>query len=91
MLFNISGSARNMLGFRGSARKSSLRSSEIHSAWQPPVCPTVWPKNVRLAPIDTSRLPSSKNRCVGNLLKIQSKKKSVFSTFNTFSTNVVYV
>ncbi|EFN87414.1 hypothetical protein EAI_05350, partial [Harpegnathos saltator] len=57
------GSARNMLGFRGSAKKSSsLRNSDIHAAWQAPVCPAVWPKNVRLAPIDTSRLPSSKNR-----------------------------
>ncbi|XP_032667685.1 uncharacterized protein LOC116842493 isoform X2 [Odontomachus brunneus] len=56
------GSARNVLGFRGSAKKSSLRNPDIHSAWQAPVCPAVWPKNVRLAPIDTSRLPSSKNR-----------------------------
>ncbi|XP_050457459.1 uncharacterized protein LOC126854588 [Cataglyphis hispanica] len=50
-------------GFRGSAKKSSaLRNSNIHSAWQAPVCPTVWPKNIRLAPIDTSRLPNNKNR-----------------------------
>lgn len=49
--------------FRGSAtRSSALRNSNIHSAWQAPVCPTVWPKNIRLAPIDTSRLPSNKNR-----------------------------
>ncbi|XP_014482946.1 PREDICTED: uncharacterized protein LOC106748680 [Dinoponera quadriceps] len=57
------GSARNMLGLRGSARRSfPTRHPDIHSAWQAPVCPAVWPKNVRLAPIDTSRLPSSKNR-----------------------------
>ncbi|XP_011700664.1 PREDICTED: uncharacterized protein LOC105457597 [Wasmannia auropunctata] len=56
------GSARN-IGFQGSARKSgALRNPNINSTWQPPVSPIVWPKNVRLAPIDTSRLPSSKNR-----------------------------
>ncbi|KAL0101259.1 hypothetical protein PUN28_018805 [Cardiocondyla obscurior] len=55
------GSARN-IGFQGSARKSgALRNASVHSAWQTPVSPTVWPKNIRLAPIDTSRLPSSKN------------------------------
>lgn len=55
------GSARN-IGFQDSARKSDvLRNPNIHSAWQTPVSPTVWPKNIRLAPIDTSRLPSSKN------------------------------
>ncbi|XP_011157068.1 uncharacterized protein LOC105194049 [Solenopsis invicta] len=56
------GSARH-IGFQGSARKSSaLRNPNNHSVWQAPVSPTVWPKNIRLAPIDTSRLPSSKNR-----------------------------
>ncbi|XP_011858229.1 PREDICTED: uncharacterized protein LOC105555798 [Vollenhovia emeryi] len=55
------GSAR-YTGFQGSARKSgALRNPNVHSAWQTPVSPTVWPKNIRLAPIDTSRLPSSKN------------------------------
>ncbi|KAL6258362.1 hypothetical protein P5V15_010314 [Pogonomyrmex californicus] len=57
------GSARNISGFRKSARKSSaLKNSNIYSTWQAPVCPTVWPKNIRLAPIDTSRFPSSKTR-----------------------------
>ncbi|XP_029178526.1 uncharacterized protein LOC114946242 [Nylanderia fulva] len=61
---SFQGSARNISGdFRGSAKRSSvLRNSNIHSAWQTPVCPTVWPKNIRLAPIDTSRLPGNKNR-----------------------------
>lgn len=61
---SFQGSARNVSGgFRGSAKRSSvLRNSNIHSAWQAPVCPTVWPKNIRLAPIDISRLPSHKNR-----------------------------
>ncbi|XP_071559554.1 uncharacterized protein [Temnothorax nylanderi] len=50
------------VGFQGSARRSgALRNPNIHSAWQAPVSPTVWPKNIRLAPIDTSRLPSSRN------------------------------
>lgn len=61
---SFQGSARNISGgFRGSTKKSSiLRNSNIHSAWQAPVCPTIWPKNIRLAPIDTSRFPSNKNR-----------------------------
>ncbi|CAL1688737.1 unnamed protein product [Lasius platythorax] len=61
---SFQGSARNVSGnFRGSAKRSSaLRNSNIHSAWQAPVCPTVWPKNIRLAPIDTSRFSSNKNR-----------------------------
>ncbi|XP_015588361.1 uncharacterized protein LOC107264531 isoform X2 [Cephus cinctus] len=51
-------------GFKSSsARRAALaRIPQVQSAWQAPVCPTIWPKNVRLAPIDTSRLPSSKNR-----------------------------
>lgn len=52
-------SARN-IDFQSSARKSgALRNPNIHAAWQAPVSPTVWPKNIRLAPIDTSRLPNS--------------------------------
>lgn len=48
-----------------SGRKTSLmRGPQVHSAWQPPVCPTIWPKNVRLAPIDSSRLPNSKQRTI---------------------------
>lgn len=64
-IVGILGSARN-IGFQDSARKSgTLRNPNNYSAWQAPVSPTVWPKNIRLAPIDTSRLPSSKNGCVG--------------------------
>ncbi|XP_043585323.1 uncharacterized protein LOC122568977 isoform X2 [Bombus pyrosoma] len=32
------------------------------SAWHAPVSPAVWPKNIKLAPLDTTRFPSSKNR-----------------------------
>ncbi|XP_014229669.2 uncharacterized protein LOC106654365 [Trichogramma pretiosum] len=36
------------------------------SSWlSPPVCPTVWPDNIKLSPIDTTRLPSSKSRSMG--------------------------
>ncbi|XP_057332744.1 uncharacterized protein LOC130672287 isoform X2 [Microplitis mediator] len=45
-------------------RKSPMR-SQRHSSWQSSVNPA-WPKNVRLAPIDPSRLPSSKNRSIGS-------------------------
>ncbi|CAD6215694.1 GSCOCG00000507001-RA-CDS [Cotesia congregata] len=46
-----------------SYRKSSNRLPQRHSAWQSSVSPA-WPKNLRLAPIDPSRLPSSKNRSI---------------------------
>ncbi|XP_012266468.2 uncharacterized protein LOC105692081 isoform X1 [Athalia rosae] len=46
-----------------SARRAGLfHIPQVHSAWQAPVCPTVWPKNVKLAPIDLTRLPSSQRR-----------------------------
>ncbi|XP_012165481.1 uncharacterized protein LOC100643042 isoform X2 [Bombus terrestris] len=34
------------------------------SAWHAPVSPAVWPKNIKLAPLDTTRFSSSKNRSV---------------------------
>ncbi|XP_015188457.1 PREDICTED: uncharacterized protein LOC107072775 isoform X2 [Polistes dominula] len=43
-------------------KSNSIRIPNNHSVWQTPVSSAVWPKNLRLAPIDTSRLPSSKNR-----------------------------
>ncbi|XP_046739267.1 uncharacterized protein LOC124407298 [Diprion similis] len=43
-------------------RVGLLEIPQVHSAWQTPVCPTVWPKNVKLAPIDITRLPSSQRR-----------------------------
>ncbi|KAG8041091.1 hypothetical protein G9C98_002079 [Cotesia typhae] len=46
-----------------SYRKSPTRLPQRHSAWQSSVSPA-WPKNLRLAPIDPSRLPSSKNRSI---------------------------
>ncbi|KAH0951984.1 hypothetical protein HN011_005189 [Eciton burchellii] len=56
-------SVRDVSGFQDSARKSNtLRNSYTHSAWQPPICPTIWPKNIRLAPIDTSKFSNSRNR-----------------------------
>lgn len=57
------GLSRN-IGFQSFAKKSGafLRNPNIHSAWQASVSPTVWPKNIRLAPLDTSKLPNSKNR-----------------------------
>lgn len=69
--------ARNVSGgFRGSTRGSNvLRHSNIHSAWQAPVCPTIWPKNIRLAPIDTSRLPSNKNRLLAPSPILHCNKK----------------
>ncbi|KAI4501886.1 hypothetical protein M0802_003221 [Mischocyttarus mexicanus] len=57
------GSARNSFSnVKPLWKSNSIRMQDNHSAWQTPVSPAVWPKNLRLAPIDTSRLPSSKNR-----------------------------
>ncbi|XP_043497779.1 uncharacterized protein LOC122521265 isoform X2 [Polistes fuscatus] len=57
------GSARNSFSnVKPLWKSNSIRMPNNHSAWQTPVSPAVWPKNLRLAPIDTSRLPSSKNR-----------------------------
>ncbi|XP_014600313.1 PREDICTED: uncharacterized protein LOC106784866 isoform X2 [Polistes canadensis] len=56
------GSARNSFSNIKPWKSNSIRMPDNHSAWQTPVSPAVWPKNLRLAPIDTSRLPSSKNR-----------------------------
>ncbi|XP_076669776.1 uncharacterized protein LOC143369565 isoform X1 [Andrena cerasifolii] len=39
-----------------------VKISNYQSAWHAAVSPAVWPKNIKLAPLDTSRLPSSKNR-----------------------------
>lgn len=40
--------------------------SNYQSPWHAPVSPAVWPKNIKLAPLDTSRLHNGKNRCVVN-------------------------
>lgn len=57
------GSARNISSFGNYMRKSTpLGASTGQSAWHAPVSPAIWPKNIKLAPIDTSRLPSRKNR-----------------------------
>ncbi|CAB0044906.1 unnamed protein product [Trichogramma brassicae] len=46
------------------------------SSWSsPPVCPTVWPNNIKLSPIDTTRLPSSKSS-----IRLKKKKKNHRST-----------
>ena len=39
-----------------------VKISNYQSAWHAAVSPAVWPKNIKLAPLDTSRLPSSKHR-----------------------------
>ncbi|XP_017889393.1 uncharacterized protein LOC108630556 isoform X2 [Ceratina calcarata] len=56
------GSSRNISYLRNSAKNSAK--TNYQSAWHAPVSPAVWPKNIKLAPLDTSRLPSSKNRSV---------------------------
>lgn len=57
------GSARNSVSHIKPLWKSNnIKMPDSHSAWHAPVSPAVWPKNLRLAPIDTSRFPSSKNR-----------------------------
>ncbi|XP_017762392.1 PREDICTED: uncharacterized protein LOC108552390 [Eufriesea mexicana] len=57
------GSSKHSNYFKNSGRSSaSVKISNYQSAWHAPVSPAVWPKNIKLAPLDTSRFPSSKNR-----------------------------
>ncbi|XP_076246364.1 uncharacterized protein LOC143186557 isoform X2 [Calliopsis andreniformis] len=66
------GQSLNVSTFQGSSRSisysgkysSSAKNSGHQSAWHAPVSPAVWPKNIKLAPLETSRLPSSRNRSV---------------------------
>lgn len=60
---SFQGSAQNISDFWSSGKRSSFLShTDIHSVWEAPVCPAVWPKNIRLAPIDASRFPNRRNR-----------------------------
>ncbi|XP_050476282.1 uncharacterized protein LOC126866565 [Bombus huntii] len=56
---SFQGSSKNINYFKNSGKNSS--SAKI-SAWHAPVSPAVWPKNIKLAPLDTTRFSSSKNR-----------------------------
>ncbi|CAL7936115.1 unnamed protein product [Xylocopa violacea] len=57
------GSSRTVRYLKNSGKHStSAKIASYQSAWHAPVSPAVWPKNIKLAPLDTSRLPSSKNR-----------------------------
>ncbi|XP_076170097.1 uncharacterized protein LOC143148079 isoform X2 [Ptiloglossa arizonensis] len=56
------GSSRNVPYFKNSGKNSTSSKLPNHSAWHASVSPAVWSKNIKLAPLDTSRLPSSKNR-----------------------------
>lgn len=55
----VLGSSKNINYFKNSGKNST--SAKI-SAWHAPVSPAVWPKNIKLAPLDTTRFSSSKNR-----------------------------
>nr|XP_034193416.1 uncharacterized protein LOC117610293 isoform X1 [Osmia lignaria] len=56
------GSNRNIT-FKNLGKISTLtRTSNYQSTWHTPVSSAMWPKNMKLAPLDTSKLPHSKNR-----------------------------
>ncbi|XP_076763824.1 uncharacterized protein LOC143431155 [Xylocopa sonorina] len=57
------GMSRTVRCLKNSGKQSSsAKMSSYQSAWHAPVSPAVWPKNIKLAPLDNSRLPSGKNR-----------------------------
>lgn len=63
--FLQAGTSRNMKStskIHSAHRMSLLRVPERQSSWQTPIRSAICPKNIRLAPIDPARLPSSKNR-----------------------------
>lgn len=60
-------------------RAGLLQIPQVHSAWQAPVCPTVWPKNVKLAPIDITRLPSSRRRSLATSLTQPRRSRNSLS------------
>ncbi|KOC63017.1 hypothetical protein WH47_02466 [Habropoda laboriosa] len=62
--------------FKKSGKKSpSAKISNYQSAWHAPVSSAVWPKNIKLAPLDTSRLPSSKNRFLTSSVPLPRNRK----------------
>ncbi|CAK9833323.1 hypothetical protein ANTRET_LOCUS10025 [Anthophora retusa] len=73
---SIQGSSRNINYFKYSGKNSpSAKISSYQSAWHAPVSPAVWPKNIKLAPLDTSRLPSSKNRFLTSSVPLPRNRK----------------
>ncbi|XP_076623108.1 uncharacterized protein LOC143342773 isoform X2 [Colletes latitarsis] len=62
------GSSRNLSYLKNSKKNLTLtKQPNCQSAWHTSVTPAAWPKNIKLAPLDTSRLPSSKNRSLTSL------------------------
>ncbi|XP_076645170.1 uncharacterized protein LOC143354758 isoform X2 [Halictus rubicundus] len=57
------GESLNVSTFQGHSL-SPTKYTNYQSAWHSTMSPAAWSKNVKLAPLDTSRLPSSKNRSV---------------------------
>ncbi|XP_076384892.1 LOW QUALITY PROTEIN: uncharacterized protein LOC117218282 [Megalopta genalis] len=55
------GEPLNVSTFQGNS-SIPTKYSNYQSAWHSTMSPAVWSKNVKLAPLDTSRLPSCKNR-----------------------------
>ncbi|KAG7198910.1 hypothetical protein KM043_015728 [Ampulex compressa] len=70
---------RNSASITSSRKKSNVtKNSNVQSAWHAPVSPAVWPKNIKLAPIDTSTLPRSKNRSLApSPAVVQRNRKSL--------------
>lgn len=84
MLFYIFlGSNKNINYFKNS-EKNSAKISSYQSSWHTPVSPAVWVKNVKLAPLDMSRLPNSKNRYLENIKNISSYNEHFFILFLQF-------
>ncbi|XP_043784534.1 uncharacterized protein LOC122710628 isoform X3 [Apis laboriosa] len=66
-------SNKNINYFKNSEKNSKI--SNYQSSWHTPVSPAVWVKNVKLAPLDMSRLPNSKNRSLTSSVVLSRNKK----------------
>lgn len=67
-------SNKNINYFKNS-EKNSAKISNYQSSWHTPVSPAVWVKNVKLAPLDMSRFPNSKNRSLTSSVVLSRNKK----------------
>ncbi|XP_076226117.1 uncharacterized protein LOC116426671 isoform X2 [Nomia melanderi] len=68
----------NVSTFQGNSLTPTKYSS-YQSAWHATVSPAVWSKNIKLAPLDTSRLPSSKNRSLTSSSVVLQRNKKPLS------------
>ncbi|KZC14301.1 hypothetical protein WN55_06828, partial [Dufourea novaeangliae] len=74
------GSIKNVPNFINAGNSSTpTKYSSYQSAWHAPVSPAMWPKNLKLAPLDTSQLPSTKNRSLASSSVVLQRNRKPLS------------